>query len=124
MAKPKNDWKPASLWVPRDAYRSGGHSVEWVEREVLGETSRSWIIGPSWHTQKIPKAGGWPRMRIARTQAEAHAIQWTYDARIAIARNAARVAATDLDLIVKLAKLLDVAVPDEVERALRGEVKP
>lgn len=27
----------------------------WQEFEVVGETSRSWVVGPNWATSKVPK---------------------------------------------------------------------
>ena len=44
-------WVFKQLAARRNSYRKG-----WVPCIIRGETSRSWIIGPEWDPQKIPKS--------------------------------------------------------------------
>lgn len=48
----------------RRVYRKGkdGHTTgspitreHWVEKKIIGETTRSWLIGPDWSLTKLPK---------------------------------------------------------------------
>jgi hypothetical protein len=63
--------KPTHIWVfdrNRRIYpvtapgelplsRSPIYREHWVKREIIGETTRSWLIGPTWSPVKVPKRG-------------------------------------------------------------------
>lgn len=89
--------KPTHIWrmdlnrrvYPRDANgRATGCSIyreHWVKEEVLGETSRSWLIGYKHNPTKIPKSGPLP-YGYRWTEAEVDDACWMHDNQHAIAR--------------------------------------
>jgi hypothetical protein len=54
--------------------RPGKMAREWmgmfVERTIIGETSRSWLVGPESHPAKAPKKGPHPGFAFSKQEAE------------------------------------------------------
>jgi len=65
--------KPTHIWVfdvnrrvypkkePGEISRSPVYREHWVMREIVGETTRSWLIGSERAPAKVPKRGADPR---------------------------------------------------------------
>jgi hypothetical protein len=61
--------RPTHVWVfdcnrrvypvtaPGEISGSPIYREHWVKREIIGETSRSWLIGAAWGPVKVPKRG-------------------------------------------------------------------
>jgi hypothetical protein len=66
--------KPTHVWVfdenrrvypkkePGDLSASPIYREHWVKHPIIGETARSWLIGPTWRPTKIPKRGADPHL--------------------------------------------------------------
>jgi len=80
------------------------HKREWQEREIIGETSRSWIMGPSYHTTKLPKKGELP-WGVFATREEVDRYEWvnTHAGKIADAIRCVK----DYSTLQKIAELVD-----------------
>ena len=73
MTSPLLPDKPTHVWVfdlnrrvypvtaPGQLSRSPIYREHWAKREIIGETSRSWLIDPTWGPVKVPKRGADPR---------------------------------------------------------------
>lgn len=71
MTTPLSPDKPTHVWVfdinrrvypvkaPGELPRSSSpiYHEKWVKREIIGETSRSWLIEEGWRVVKVPKRG-------------------------------------------------------------------
>ena len=51
--------------------------LKWLLVEIIGETSRSWLVPPSWKPSKVPKRG--PHPGYAFTEQEADDWRWSHD---------------------------------------------
>lgn len=114
--------KPTSFWIFDEHRRvyardANGRATDliwrehWVERQVTGETSRSWIIGGGWSERKIPKRGPWPMRRVCRSAEEVEARAWAEGAKVEIYRRASNVYSADLPEVVRCANALGIQVP-------------
>jgi len=52
----------------------------WVKREVIGETSRSWLVGYKHRPEKLPKSGKWPNDWVL-SESEINDREWVEDHR-------------------------------------------
>ena len=57
-------WKVAPGRFPKD-----GMDL-FVRPEIIGETSRSWLVGHKWAPDKVPKKGPHPRFAFSLEEAE------------------------------------------------------
>ena len=89
--------KPTHIWVfdqhrriyPKDepGQFSGSpiYREHWVKREIIGETSRSWLIGSAWGPVKVPKRGANHR-RFLFSDKDLDDDVWAHDHRYRIER--------------------------------------
>lgn len=63
---------PTHIWI-RESIWDRRHS--WECRPVIGETTRSWILGPEWQSTKVPKRGYHSRL-VAFSEADAAEQTW------------------------------------------------
>jgi hypothetical protein len=91
--------KPTHIWVfdfNRRVYpvtapgelplsRSPIYREHWVKREIIGETTRSWLIGPTWSPVKVPKRGADHR-RFLFSEKDVDDDVWVNDHRYRIER--------------------------------------
>jgi hypothetical protein len=54
--------KPTHVWVFDVNRRVYPYRKHWVKHLIIGQTSRSWLIGPTWKPTKIPKRGANPSL--------------------------------------------------------------
>lgn len=57
----------------------------WRKELVIGETSRSWLVGHKYDLTKLPKKGDWPRDWVA-SEAEVNDREWVEHHRYRISR--------------------------------------
>jgi hypothetical protein len=88
---------PTHIWVfdenrriypkeePGQFSRSPIYREHWVKREIIGETSRSWLIGPAWGPVKVPKRGADSR-RFLFSEKDVDDDVWANDHRYRIER--------------------------------------
>jgi hypothetical protein len=89
--------KPTHVWVfdvnnrvypkkePGQLSAGPIYRKHWVKREIIGETSRSWLIGPAWGPVKIPKKGARPSAFLFSQDAVDDDV-WMHDHRYKIER--------------------------------------
>jgi hypothetical protein len=95
MTAPLNTNSPTHVWVLNATAasipkRSRGNShvppiyrEHWVKHEIIGETSRSWLITEGWRTVKIPKRGA-SRRRFLFSEKDVDDNAWANDHRYRI----------------------------------------
>jgi hypothetical protein len=111
---------PTQFWVA-DWHRRVSDDVKWRAEPVIGETTRSWILGPSYDPRKIPKAGPWPMHGVCRSEAECEARRWAAETLDSLRRALSQTQRMDVDVVAAVARTFGVAVPPHVARFLSGE---
>ncbi len=76
------------------------HREHWVEREVVSETSRSWIVGRGWEQIKVPKKG--PRRGVCFSLQEVEQDCWVNSHRYRIAQAVERASYEQLIAIAEI----------------------
>ena len=83
IEKPTHFWyfdENRRVYANRSAFTSPIWREHWRKAEVVGETSRSWVVGRGYGSTKIPKKGPLPR-GWARSEAEVDERCWEHEHR-------------------------------------------
>ena len=103
------DKKPTHLWIFNENRRAYGKDKSapiwrehWVRKEIIGETSRSWVLA-GYPELKIPKNPKTPLRHVAWSEKELDQLCWANEHRYRIARNVEYLPAAEL---VKVAELI------------------
>ena len=122
--------RPEAVWIFEENKRvyppGSGLSASpiwrkhWDRREIIGETSRSWLIGPAWAPTKIAKKlrSDPTRRHVAFSEAEIDLFEWAHHARAEVYRRATQSLSIPLADLVPLADSLGVEVPEFVRSAI------
>lgn len=103
------DKKPAYVWIFNSNRRIYGSNrsapiwrEHWVRKEIIGETSRSWVLA-GYPELKIPKKSKTPLRHVAWSEKELDQLCWLHEHRYQIVRNVERLPSAEL---IKIAKLI------------------
>ena len=104
------DEKPTHVWIFDSNYRIYGSDrsapiwrEHWRQKQIVGETSKSWVVEGYPKKLKIPKNPEKPLRNIAWSEKELDQLCWVNEHRYQIVRNVERLPAAEL---IKVAELI------------------
>lgn len=93
--------RPSYIWK-RDINFGRSERNHWRKMEVIGETSKSWLIGYSWRPIKVPKKGPWDNFLFSDEEVER--VVWASDHRYKITHLVER---ANYDQLKKIAEIIN-----------------